>query len=356
METLSVVVPVYNAEKYLRQGIGSILAQTWTGFELILVDDGSVDRSPEICDTLAREDARIMVIHQPNSGALNARKTGLLEARGRWITFPDADDWMEPEYLEKMMDLLRRHGADIAAAGYTEEHENGDRFPRENRMASGVYCPDPESPLNREMLYCGRFYNAGVLPTLWSKVIRRDLLLDRFWFSGLDITNGDDAAWVYPALSRAGKVVVDNEIRLYHYRMVPGSLWQRYDPAYLQRVVNLVREMKVNLAEDRMMSDGLRYYALNMLRDGVNRYMENNFWKRPSRKAEEIRPALDALRGEIRPESLDWSGFDAGVLESSRVLAEGNGKAVVAMYARSLSYIKTGLLKTAYECRRKWRS
>lgn len=96
---LSIIIPVYNVEKYLPQCIDSVLAQSYRNFELILVDDGSPDGSPSICDRYACKDNRVKVIHQQNSGVSTARNNGIDNAKGEWITFIDSDDWVNPDYL-----------------------------------------------------------------------------------------------------------------------------------------------------------------------------------------------------------------------------------------------------------------
>lgn len=100
---ISVIVPVYNTESYLRRCVDSILAQTFTDFELILVDDGSPDDCPAICDAYAEKDRRVCVIHQDNQGAAAARNTGLDAASGKYITFCDSDDYVSPKWLEHLL-------------------------------------------------------------------------------------------------------------------------------------------------------------------------------------------------------------------------------------------------------------
>ena len=99
---LSIIVPVYDVERYLPKCIGSILAQTFTDFELILVEDGSPDNCPALCDAAAEKDARIRVIHQKNGGLSAARNAGLDAARGEWIGFVDSDDYIAPEMYEAL--------------------------------------------------------------------------------------------------------------------------------------------------------------------------------------------------------------------------------------------------------------
>ena len=113
MPKLSVIVPVYNTEKYLRVCIDSILAQTFTDFELILVDDGSEDSSGSICDEYAAKDTRVQVIHQTNGGVTNARKNGVRRACGKYFSFIDSDDWIHPEMFERMVEKCVEANADV---------------------------------------------------------------------------------------------------------------------------------------------------------------------------------------------------------------------------------------------------
>lgn len=110
---ISVIVPVYNTERYLRRCIDSILAQTFTDFELLLIDDGSTDTSPAICDEYAQRDPRVRVFHKPNGGVSSARNLGLDNALGEWISFVDADDWVDDAYFEKLIKKSISQKADI---------------------------------------------------------------------------------------------------------------------------------------------------------------------------------------------------------------------------------------------------
>ena len=114
MPEISVIVPVYNTEKYLDRCIRSIIDQTFSDFELILVDDGSKDNSGFICDEWEKKDSRIKVIHQKNAGAGAARNAGLAIAKGNYINFVDSDDWITPEMYEILYKLLRETSATIA--------------------------------------------------------------------------------------------------------------------------------------------------------------------------------------------------------------------------------------------------
>ena len=122
---LSVIVPIYNVEKYLPKCIDSILAQNYSEIEVILVDDGSPDGCPEICDNYAEKDKRIVVIHQKNLGVSAARNAGLKAAHGEYIGFVDPDDWISPSMYQEMITALERENADLAICGYDYYDENG---------------------------------------------------------------------------------------------------------------------------------------------------------------------------------------------------------------------------------------
>lgn len=100
---VSVIVPVYKSERFIRKCVDSILAQTYEDFELILVDDGSPDRCGEICENYARHDERVRVIHKPNGGVSSARNADIKQANGEWLAFVDSDDWIIPDYLETLV-------------------------------------------------------------------------------------------------------------------------------------------------------------------------------------------------------------------------------------------------------------
>lgn len=131
--TVSVIIPVYNAQKYLDQCIRSVLDQTFTDFEIILVDDGSTDDSGEICDRYGRQDSRVKVFHKPNGGSSSARNIALSEARGSYIIFLDSDDyWYVDDSLETLLNVALRENADIVRGEYKAVDENGaDLFRKE---------------------------------------------------------------------------------------------------------------------------------------------------------------------------------------------------------------------------------
>lgn len=161
---LSIIVPVYDVENYLQKCIDSILAQTFTDFELILVEDGSPDGCPALCDAAAAKDARVRVIHQKNGGLSAARNAGLDAARGAWISFVDSDDYIAPEMYETLYQAVQSTGADLALCDYAEVDETGRLCPQMHVSLSGTELT------GRELLQKA---SALMVQLAWNKLYRR---------------------------------------------------------------------------------------------------------------------------------------------------------------------------------------
>lgn len=138
---ISVIIPVYNMEQTVGRSIDSVLCQTWQELELVVVDDGSTDSSGAIADAAAEKDGRVQVIHKPNGGVSSARNAGLAAAKGDYIAWLDADDWMEPEALRVLMEAIDRSGASMSLCNYENVERSGKRVKRyegtENEVITG---------------------------------------------------------------------------------------------------------------------------------------------------------------------------------------------------------------------------
>lgn len=170
METaISVIVPVYRVEKYLPACIDSILNQTFTDFELILVDDGSPDRCPAICDEAAERDARVRVIHQANAGLSAARNAGIEAAHGAWLSFVDSDDYIAPHFCEKLYQTAQRTNADCVMCSVQNVDESG------KLIDSALMRVADEVKTGQEVLR--KIGRDDVTPylTAWNKLYRRKL-------------------------------------------------------------------------------------------------------------------------------------------------------------------------------------
>lgn len=215
---ISVIVPVYKVEPYLRQCIDSILAQTYTDFELILVDDGSPDNCGAICDEYARRDARIRVIHQENGGLSAARNAGIDIAKGEYLSFVDSDDMITETYLEKLLDTLTKEHADISVCGMlkfqdgTEPETSSDEIELVETMSGrdaclSIYRMDGKVPV----MACGKLYKRGLFEEIRYPKGR---------------IHEDDATT--PRVLYNASCVVTNSTRLYLYRQRAGSIMAHF--------------------------------------------------------------------------------------------------------------------------------
>ena len=210
MPEISIIVPIYNVEKYLHQSLDSIRNQTFSDWECILVDDGSKDSSPDICDEYAKEDQRFKVIHQSNGGVSKARNTGLENASGKYIAFVDPDDWVEKIYLETFHRLITKYDADIVQCGFSREFTE---FSRKKPLT------DKEKQLSRDEAIYLLLFPSGIPSLLWSKLYKKEVVKEKF-----PIGKTYEDAYTMPSwFLHAKKVVVSPDLT-YHYRMRGKSI------------------------------------------------------------------------------------------------------------------------------------
>lgn len=198
MNLISVIVPIYKVETYLNRCIQSILNQTWSDFELILVDDGSLDRCPDICDWWKEKDKRITVIHKENGGLSDARNAGLKVAVGEFIVFVDSDDWVEPDYLQVLMESLRESNCDIVECGIIQtQGESDSSRKRTEEKENKVALFQTEQALE-QLIKDGRFHQY-----VWNKLYRRSVMDGILFEKG---KTNEDEFWTYQVFGNAERI------------------------------------------------------------------------------------------------------------------------------------------------------
>ena len=223
---ISIIVPIYNIEKYLPICLDSILAQTYQYLEIILVDDGTQDRCGQICDKYAKMDSRIKVVHKENGGLVSARKAGLSVATGEYIAYVDGDDWIEPDMYERMLGNMVEQNVDIVMCGHYEDVESKRKEVyhgvKEGRYGKAelMQCIYPKMIVGEE------FFEWCIFPGVWDKLFRRDCVEQFQMAVDERIVIGEDVACAYPALLYADSIYVMHEC-LYHYRQTTTSMVKR---------------------------------------------------------------------------------------------------------------------------------
>lgn len=200
---ISVIIPVYNTEKYLEACLNSIVNQTYRNLEIILIDDGSTDNSPNICDKFAETDSRIKVIHKKNEGVSKARNTGLLYATGDYFHFPDSDDYLEPDTYDYLLNLIDEHKCDAVAFEHFVTYPNNEITHKMDKSFYGLL--DSVNAQKRLVTGCQFCCN---------KLYKKELI-DGIKFRE-DIFRGEDTLFAAQVLKNAASVWFDSR-PLYHY-------------------------------------------------------------------------------------------------------------------------------------------
>lgn len=239
---ISVIVPVYNAEKYLHRCIDSILAQTFTDFELLLIDDGCTDKSGDICDEYATKDSRIRVFHKENGGVSSARNMGLNFAKGEYIQFIDSDDFIEKNMFEIVYNI--RENADIVVTDYYMNTKKTEIYKKQTASSDIITS----------------IFESKVFGALWNKFLKRSIIAnsDLRFYNELDFC--EDICFLCELQQRTSRSLIVKYINqaFYHYSVTDSSLTRRSGIKQIQswrKYINLISTILRN-------NPNLEYYIL----------------------------------------------------------------------------------------------
>ena len=249
---ISVVVPVYNVEPYLKRCVDSILAQTVTDLEIILVDDGSTDGSGGICDQYGEREPRIRVHHKANGGLTSAWKAGVELALGDYVGFVDSDDWIDPDMYERMLEAALREDADVAVCGLVFDFED-PKIPRREEISNfkkEVYDREDLEALFPSLINDGCFFGRTLQPARVTKLFRREMLLRNMKFCEERVSLGEDMQITFPVFLDAQKLCVVQGFYPYHYWINQKSITGKYDSGYMEKV-KLLAERLLTISEEK---------------------------------------------------------------------------------------------------------
>ncbi|MFR6573261.1 MAG: glycosyltransferase family 2 protein [Faecalibacillus intestinalis] len=228
MNTIDVIVPVYNVEQYLKKCVDSILNQTYLNLQIILVDDGSIDGSGKICDEYEKLYDNIHVIHKKNEGSELARIAGAKIAKSKYIMFVDSDDWIDENFVSELIgnDYLEY---DLIIGNICRDF-GSKREVINNKIMNGNYDKDRiHSEILSVFINGGSFQERGIIPSLCSKIIKRDKYLNILPFHCSNINYGEDFDAVCKLVATSNDIKINNlENSLYHYRYNPSSITNNY--------------------------------------------------------------------------------------------------------------------------------
>ena len=254
MIKFSVIVPIYKVEKYLRQCVESILAQTYRNIEVILVDDGSPDACPQICDEYEKKDDRVIVIHKANGGLSDARNAGIKRAQGNYLMFLDSDDNWQNEYvLEKIAARIQLTDAEVLSFSYKDYYEEANK--ERSHFLSILSMPLDRKTKDQQLKYLTD--NGAYISSAWNKAIKRNTILKNDLFFPIGVTS-EDIPWCMKLMTFATSFdYLSEEVLVYRHR--PGSISRTIDQCSIDNLKNNILKC-LEITKDQNCSYSKYYY------------------------------------------------------------------------------------------------
>lgn len=276
---LSVIIPIYNTEKYLHCCVDSILNQTYKDLEVILVDDGSTDLSRQICDEYTKIDNRIRVVHKKNEGMVKARWDGVKLATSEYVTFVDSDDFIDPSMYENLMGKILSDDCDVAVCGcYRYRSDNDKVLSFDKDIAEGIYeKKDIDEKIIPIMLHDTILGTWGLDPSLCMKIFKTDIILtvyerikDRFF------CYGEDTSVIYPYILKCKKIVITHTPYYYHRQRDNGIVpFYFSDSNFIPNLYSLYDYLRNVFCEDEhysALSKQLDYFMVRSTKYALLKY------------------------------------------------------------------------------------
>lgn len=290
-KSLCVIVPVYNVENYLKECVNSIINQTYSNLEIVLVDDGSTDSSGQLCDEFAAIDSRIKVIHQKNMGMIMARYNGIRTTECEYITFVDSDDWIcldTYETISKYMD----NGYDVIAYGITKYFDKNNQSCYLDDIDEGEYYKqDIIKNVYPKMIWNIEKQRFGFTPSLCNKIMKRDCIISALEkVKDLKCNYGEDSATLYPMMLNINTLAVVKTPCYYHRMRNSGDVQQYItDTDFFIKTYKLYEYMKSEFSDDKNLLKQLDYfyiYSVGLKRRVYKDFSQDGNYMFPFKKVE----------------------------------------------------------------------
>ncbi len=276
---ISVIIPCYKCGDTLETCVNSILRQTYTNLEILLIDDGSPDLTGGLCDRLAREDRRIVVFHQENKGLVGAWKRGLREARGKYIVFVDSDDWIEETAIEQLYTKMTQFDAEIVVGGIVLDYKDGRKAYHDNMIKEGLY---DRSDIERSILPC--FYHCttqmesrALILSRCGKIFEKELLLKNYQLFDENVSYGEDDMTTFISVLSAERLYCFKGYFPYHYCRNAESMIGKYDPDGYKKCFMLHKKL-IEIAEQNqyLYTEQLKIHFLENCIVNIKKSMHRN--------------------------------------------------------------------------------
>lgn len=239
MSKVSVIVPVYNVEAYIERCVNSIRKQTLSDIEIVLVDDGSPDRSGEMCDDLALEDNRIKVVHKENGGLTSAWKAGVEAATADYVGFVDSDDWIDEDMFERLYASAEKYNSDMAICGLVYDYEDAGRekTTESSRLDREFYDRNAiREELFPKLINNGSFFGRTIQAARVTKLYRRSLVEKNMKYCDNRVSIGEDLQLTFSFMCDAQSISFVPDFYPYHYWINEASMTGKHDPNYMKKI------------------------------------------------------------------------------------------------------------------------
>ena len=297
---ISIIVPMYNVEKYIDCCLNSIVKQATAETEVIVVDDGSTDASPAIADGYAERYPFVKVIHQKNGGVMAARKTGAKHCTGEYIWGVDSDDWLAEGQLAGIIDEIRRSHADVILTGYTD-YKDGIETKALQNIPLGFYDREAiQRKVIPDLLSAGQFFTFGIYPTFWTSCVKRALLAEKIRQVPDEFSLGEDMATIYPCILAAESLAV-LDLTGYYYRVVDTSITRSLNPQLAQENRQLFAYLNTVFPKNEIFARQYRDYIVHMSCILVYQYIHN------AKDEETFQNAVRCIREYLSDETVRWA-------------------------------------------------
>lgn len=264
MEKVSIILPVYNVQDYIKECLDSILKQTYQNLEIILIDDGSKDSSGEICDEYQKRDNRIIVLHKENNGVSAARNSGLELATGTYITFVDPDDWIEVDMIEKMLNTLKSRHAEISFCRFHTEIISPEK--------KYLYRPIEKEYGDGSDAINQMFQSIAYGTMVWNKLFHRKLIFQQdnsFVKFDENLKCGEDEVWLIEVIQNAERIAYLQD-ELYYWRVRENSAYRDNAITDTKIMDIIAQEMALGLIKDKKSEAYIR--VMERLNEKVYQY------------------------------------------------------------------------------------
>jgi glycosyltransferase involved in cell wall biosynthesis len=240
---VSLIIPVYNVEKYLKKCLDSVVNQTYENIEIIIVNDGSTDKSAEVIEFFLFN-TKIKHFLKENCGLMSAWIYGVIRSSGDYLVFIDSDDWLELDAVELLVNEIVNNDVDIVAANFENNYENGNSIKINHNIKDGNYYRDEyKDQIFPYLFYNKKYRDRGIYLTRWAKIFKRELIVENLKHCNNDLTIGEDVNILFPSILESKGMRILNNKFIYHYRQTNYSMMRKYDKNMLKKISLLKDEL-----------------------------------------------------------------------------------------------------------------